>query len=216
MKKLRILLILLILAVIAAGLAWKYQDWLMAKVYLGTMEWEGRVSGLHVDQVIQSLEVEPGQRVADVGAGTGLFSRPLARAVGDQGIVYAVDINAELLRHIEERARRERMGNIRTVLCQEDDPLIPEPVDLIFFCDTLHHVADRGVYLKKLRRYLKPGGRLAVIDFGESSPHLLPSLQFTLPDVKKWMEEAGYSLVASHDFVDENFFIVYQCDSCPE
>ena len=95
------------------------------------MEWEGRVASLKIEQVIEALQIEAGQRVADVGAGTGLFSRPLAGAVGDEGIVYAVDINSELLQHIEDRARREGTGNIRTVLSGPDDPLLPETVDLI-------------------------------------------------------------------------------------
>ncbi len=217
MRKLKsILLILLIVVLVAAGLAWKYQDWVMAQLYLNTMEWEGRVASLKVDQVIEELQIEAGQRVADVGAGTGLFSRPLAGAVGEEGIVYAVDINSELLQHIENRAQREGMGNIRTVLCAEDDPLLPEPVDLIFFCDSLHHIADRDVYLKNLRRYLKPGGRVAVIDFGEDSPHLMSSMKFSLPELERWMTAAEYRLVGSHDFVGDNFFVIYQCDSCPQ
>lgn len=210
------LLIFSALTLAAAGLAWKYQDWLMAKVYLSMLEWDGRVQSLQVERVIEALQVEPGQRIVDLGAGTGLFTRPLARSAGEEGVVYAADINAELLKHIDDSARRAGISNIRTVQCAEDDPLLPEPADLIFICDTLHHISERAAYLKTLRRYLKPGGRVAVIDFAGSSPHIMPSMHYSLPELEGWMQEAGYRLLASHDFVEHNFFVIYQCDSCPQ
>jgi ubiquinone/menaquinone biosynthesis C-methylase UbiE len=166
--------------------------------------------------VITALDVEPGQRVADIGAGTGVFTRPLASAVGADGIVYAIDVNPELLRHIEETAAKSGFENIRIILAAGDDPQIPESVDLIFICDTLHHIDERADYLKGLRVYLRPGGRIAVIDFDGASPHIFPSLKYPRRALMSWMEGAGYRFVRSFDFVVDNFFMIYECESCPE
>ncbi|MDA2937039.1 methyltransferase domain-containing protein [Acidobacteria bacterium AH-259-A15] len=208
-------LILGIITVVALSfLAWVNRDWLIAKIYLYELESEDRVNNLQVDRLIQALDLKPGDKVADVGAGTGLFSRPLARAVGEEGIVYAVDINPELLSHIEETAQTEGISNIQTVLAAENNPLIPEPVNLIFLCDTLHHMESRAEYLKALRQYLQPSARIAVIDFGEDSPHLLASMKYSLADLKRWMESSGYDLVGEHSFLEDNFFVVYRCRDC--
>ena len=165
---------------------------------------------LQVDRVVRTLRLQTGQKVADVGAGTGIFSFPLAEAAGDSGLVYAVDVNPELLSHIEETARVEGIENIQTVLTAENDPLIPEAVDLIFLCDTLHHIDNQAEYVKTLGKYLRAGGRVAVIDFGEDSPHLLPSMKYSLAELNKWMQVAGYALVEEHDFLQDNFFVIHR------
>ena len=148
----RWLTILAAVLVLAGATAWLARDWLEAQVYLRVLEWDGRVEGLQVDRVVQALHLTPGMRVADVGAGTGLFSWPLAREVGKDGVVYAVDVNPVLLGHIDRIATAKGLANVRTVLAAEDDPLLPEPVDLVFLCATLHNIEDRAAYLDTLRR----------------------------------------------------------------
>jgi ubiquinone/menaquinone biosynthesis C-methylase UbiE len=156
------------------------------------------------------LKIQPGQRVADIGAGSGLFSRPIAKKLGTGGIVYAIDIDEGLLKHIDKTAKEQGISNIRTVLCKEDDPLIPEPVDLIVIIDTLHHIANQGAYLKNLHKYLKPSGRIAIIDFSHTWPVGHESMKFALEDLEKWMKAADFMRVESYDFLDNNFFVVYK------
>jgi len=178
--------------------------------YIKTLESEQRVKGLQVDRVVEVLKVSPGQKVADLGSGSGLFSRPIARQAGEKGIVYSIDIDPELLKHIEKTAQDNKLTNIRTVLATEDDPKIPEPVNLIVIIDTLHHIKNRTTYLKNLRRYLQPSGRIAVIDFTHTWPTGHEEMRYTLDDLDGWMKSAGFSRIEKHDFLDNNFFVIYQ------
>ena len=163
---------ILAILVVSASVLWLNRDWMIAQVYIHTMEWEERVEGLSVGRVLEVMALAPGQRVADIGSGTGLFTRPFARAVGASGVAYAVDVNDDLLSHVEKTAREQQIDNIRVVRAAYDDPLIPEPVDWIFLCNTLHHIKDREAYVSTFGRFLKPSGRVAVIDFREGqSPH---------------------------------------------
>jgi ubiquinone/menaquinone biosynthesis C-methylase UbiE len=130
--------------------------------YIRILESAERVRKLQVDRVVETLEVKPGQRVADLGAGSGLFARPLARRVAPDGVVYAVDIDPDLLNHVKETAREQNISNIRTVLAGEYDPRIPEKVDLVLISDTLHHIKDQQTYLRDLTRYLAVDARVAV------------------------------------------------------
>ena len=215
-KPTRRFLVVLVILLALAAVVWLGRDWLIAKAYLLVLESDDRVRGLRIERVIETLQVEPGDRVADIGAGTGLFSRPLARAVGEAGVIYAVDVNRELLEHIDRTAREEGIENIRTILAAEDDPRLPEAVDLVFICDTLHHIDGPGEYLGTLRGYLRPAGRVAVIDFREgASPHVSSSLRYSLEQLEEWMELAGYEPAGAHDFIDDNFFLIYECASCP-
>jgi len=202
----RWLTILTVMLVLTGATAWLARDWLVAQVYLRILEWDGRVEGLQVDRVVEALHLAPGMRVADIGAGTGLFSWPSAREVGKDGVVYTVDVNPVLLSHIDRTAAAAGFANIRTVLAAENDPLLPEPVDLVFMCDTLHKIEDRAAYLETLRRHLRRGGRIAIIDFEERG--------LTPKELRGWMTDADYEFADSHDFVKDNFFVIYSCPSC--
>ena len=160
------------------------------------------------------LGIGPGSAVADIGAGTGLFSRPFAAAAAPHGVVYAVDVNDELLAHIEKTAAEQGLTNLKAVRARDDDPALPEKVDVIFMCDTLHHIGNRGPYLRNLKRHLEPGGRVAIIDFDEISPHIMPSMNYDRDALEGWMRDAGYELESSHDFIDSNFFLVFRCRDC--
>ncbi len=205
---------ILAVLVVSASVLWLNRDWITAQVYIHTMEWEGRVESLSVDRVLEVMALLPGQRVADIGSGTGLFTRPFARAVGASGVAYAVDVNDDLLSHVEKTAREQQIDNIRVVRAAYDDPLIPEPVDWIFLCNTLHHIEDREAYVSTFGRFLKPSGRVAVIDFREGqSPHLGDN--YTAEQLDSWMTDAGFELAGSFDFIADNFFVIYECLSCP-
>ena len=180
-----------------------------APEYIKLLESERRVTGLQVDRVVQSLGIKPGERIADIGSGSGLFTRPLAAATGPQGVVYAIDIDADLLKYVEKTAQEKSIANIRTILGATDDPKIPEPVDLIVIIDTVHHISNQAAYLPGLRKYLRPGGRIAIIDFSNNWPEGHESMKYSLETLEGWMKNGGYSRTGKFDFLSNNFFVVY-------
>src|SRR5215468_3376761 len=181
-----------------------------ADEYIKLLESESRIGGLQVTKVVETLKVKPGDRVCDLGSGSGLFTRPLAQKAGAKGAVYAVDVDAELLKHVERTAKEQKLTNIKPILASETDPKLPEPVDLITIFDTMHHIGNRGEYLKGLKKYLKPGGRVAVIDFSRDWPAGHEKMVYTVSDLDGWMTAAGFKRVEQHDFLDNNFFVIYK------
>lgn len=178
--------------------------------YILILESAERVKMLQVERVIEALNIEPGQHIADLGAGSGLFSRPLASLVGPDGVVYAIDIDSDLLEHINETALEKNLANIQTVLASELDPRIPDGVDLVLICDTLHQIEDPSVYVRGLTHYLRPSARIAVIDYENNWPRRLESAQYTLDDLDKWMTDAGLRREEKFDFLEDNFFVIYR------
>lgn len=181
-----------------------------ADEYIKLLESERRIEGLQVTNVIKTLKVKSGQRIADIGAGSGLFTRPMAQKVGDKGVVYAVDVDPELLKHVERTAQEQKLTNIKTILASESDPKLPEPVDLIVVIDTLHHISNQAAYLKGLKKYLKSDGRIAIIDFSKDWPAGHEKMIYTVETLDGWMSAAGFKRVEKHDFLDNNFFVVYR------
>ncbi len=177
--------------------------------YIKLLESERRLEGLQVTRVIESLNVKPGQRIADIGAGSGVFTRPLAKKAGDKGMVYAIDIDQELLKHVEKTAQEQKLANVKTILATEADPKLPEPVDLMVIIDTLHHIGNQAAYLKGLKKYLKPDGRIAILDFSKDWPAGHEKMIYTVETLDGWMSAAGFKRVEKHDFLDNNFFVVY-------
>ena len=210
---------MLLAAVVVVMLGWSQREWIVARLYLWTLESSPRVAELQVERVVAALRIQPGQSVADLGAGTGLFARAFSSEVGASGTVYAVDVNEKLLAHIEHDAERRDLDNIRVVHATADDARIPQLVDLVFVCDTLHHIENRGPYLRGLRRYLKPGGRLAIIDPAENAPHIdavvVPSMRYTMSELDAWMRDADFELAETYDFPEDYFFMIFTCRSCP-
>jgi ubiquinone/menaquinone biosynthesis C-methylase UbiE len=178
--------------------------------YAKFLEGAERVARMQVARVVQALELKPGMRVADVGSGSGLFTRPIAKAVQPGGLAYAVDIDQALLTIVERTGREQQIENIRTVLAAADDPKLPEPVDLIFICDALHHIGGQAAYLKTLRKYLRPSGRVAVIDFSTSWPQGHEKMQYSVAQLDGWMQDAGLARAQSFDWLDNSFFLVYR------
>ena len=170
---------------------------------------------LKPDEVIKALDLKDGKVVADIGAGSGYFARRFARAVAPTGKVYAVDISADVLGYLKDRAARENLRNLETVVSREDDPLLPaHGVDLAFFSDTTHHIANRVPFFTKVRQALKAGGRMAVIDYAPDAKakgfcshepeELVPVWQLV-----KEADEAGFTLVAVHTFLPRSYFLVF-------
>jgi len=161
-------------------------------------------------QVIQALELAPGAVVADVGAGTGYFSARLATML-PKGKVYAVDVEPDMVKHLAERARREGRKNLRAVQGAPADARLPEKVDLILFVDVHPHIDAREQYFRKLRASLKPGGRVAIIDFRLDSPEGPPKAARVAPEqVKAELKAAGYSLAEEHGFLPNQYFLIFK------
>jgi SAM-dependent methyltransferase len=159
--------------------------------------------------VIQALALKPDAAVADLGAGTGYFSVRLARML-PQGFVYAADVEPDMVKYLAARAQREELGNMRAIAAAPDDPRLPGPVDLVLLVDVYHHVEDRSRYFRRLAGSLKPGGRLAVIDFRLDSPLGPPRSARIAPEqVKAELAAAGYALREEHAFLPNQYFLVF-------
>jgi ubiquinone/menaquinone biosynthesis C-methylase UbiE len=161
-------------------------------------------------EVIQALALKPDAVVADIGSGTGYFSARLANMV-PKGRVYGVDIEPDMVKYLAERAKREKLTNVTSVAGAPDDPRLPEKVDLIIMVDVFHHIDNRERYLGKLRASLKPGGRIAIIDFRLDSPDGPPKSARIAPDrVKAELKSAGYTLAQEHAFLPNQYFLIFR------
>jgi ubiquinone/menaquinone biosynthesis C-methylase UbiE len=197
----------LLAAVLVAALLAGCLSWIKARFYIDHMESEGRLERLQVDRVVETLRLATGSVVADIGAGSGLFTRAMATEVAP-GVVYAVDINENLLEHIERTANEAGLTNVKTVLSSERDSRLPEPIDLAFICDVLHLMDDPELYLKGLHAHVRPGGRVAIISFIRNWPPMVK--QFTAEELENWMKRAGFALVERHDFIVDQYLVIYQ------
>jgi ubiquinone/menaquinone biosynthesis C-methylase UbiE len=183
-----------------------------AEEWSKTLEQPSRLEALKIDDIVSRLALKPGQVVADLGAGPGLFEVPLGKAVAPAGKVYAVEIDKGFLPMIEAKAKQAKLANVRTVLGEFTDPKLPaQDVDLAFMHDVLHHVEDRAGYLKNAARYVKPDGRFVVIDYGaSSSPHRdQPNLIVSVEQVTGWMKAAGFAKVRKVDLFPDKYFLVF-------
>ena len=172
-----------------------------------------RDQNLQIDRVMDILGIAAGSDVADIGAGSGWFTVRAARRVGGDGLVYAVEINRDYLKHIEDRAAREKLSNVRTVLGKEDDPLLPAgSVDAVLLLKTYHEVAQPVRLLKRVRQAMRAGARLGIIDRnGKGDDHGLDAEAVT-----REAGRAGFKLIEQHDFVKPDgmdYFLVFQASS---
>jgi ubiquinone/menaquinone biosynthesis C-methylase UbiE len=167
------------------------------------------------EQVIDSLHIQFGDTVADLGAGSGYFTHRLADAVSPDGKVYAVDVDEGMLEYLKERMTEEGRKNVEAVLAEYHDPLLPTSgVDLIFTCNTYHHLKDRVTYFTKVRKYLREGGRVAIMDFNGEGWFQQLFGHFTPREIIiSEMEAAGYQLQAEHDFLSSQVFLVFSSPS---
>jgi SAM-dependent methyltransferase len=161
-------------------------------------------------RVIESLKLQPGQSVADIGAGTGYFSSKLAKA-GAAPTVYAVDIEPAMVAHLASRAAKEGLKNLVAVQAGPDGPNLPAAVDTVLIVDTFHHIPDRVAYFTKLRGSLKPGGQLVIVDFRKDAPSGPPvEFRFTPAQITSELNQAGFSLTAQHDFLPRQHLLIYR------
>jgi 2-polyprenyl-3-methyl-5-hydroxy-6-metoxy-1,4-benzoquinol methylase len=182
-----------------------------AEEWINSLETPTRLNGLKIAETMKALALKPGQSVADIGAGSGVFTRRMANAVKPGGTVYAVEVDQALLTHIAETATEEGIGNVVTVYGEYDDPGLPDNVDVALIYDVLHHIEHRDVYLKNLAGYLKPGGRVALVDFkpGAGDHKDDPTLQVTAEQATAWMTAAGLKQLEAIDLAPDKFLVIY-------
>jgi len=161
-------------------------------------------------QVITALKLAPDAAVADIGAGTGYFAMRFAHMLG-KGRVYGVDIEPDMVKYLGERAQKEGLANLTAVQGAAGDARLPAKVDLVFLVDVYHHIDSREAYFRKLRDALKPGGRIAIIDFRLDSPAGPPQSARVAPDtVKAEMRKAGYVLAEEPGFLPNQYFLIFR------
>ncbi len=183
--------------------------------YKGTFEGESREVYVHREKLVAACGLKPGMVVADVGAGTGLHTRLFAKAVGDEGQVYAVDISAKFLEHIQKTSREAKLKNVTPVLCNEDAVDLPKgSVDVAFVCDTYHHFEFPHRTLASLHRAIKPGGKLVIVDFkrieGVSSAWTLNHVRAGQEVVEKEVAAAGFEKADEvKDLLKDNYLVVF-------
>ncbi len=164
-------------------------------------------------ELVRALRLSPGMSVADLGAGTGYLSRYLAAAVGPDGSVLAVDVEPNLVVHLRDRAQKEATHNVTPILGSVDAPRIPaRSVDLALLLDTFHHVDDRIDYARRLKRALRPEGRVAIIEWQKRDLPVGPDMDHKLAREKVLgeMTEAGYVLVEEPTVLPYQYFLVFR------
>lgn len=180
--------------------------------WIARLERPERIAELKIDEIIAKLRLAPSNVVADLGAGPGVFSIPLAKAVSPGGKVYAVEIDQQFLDHIGQKLTQQHITNVVPVLGKFTDPALPAmDVDLAFFHDVLHHIEDRAGYLKSLARYMKPSGRIAVVELDpERGSHRDdPALRLTKEQVAGWMSAVGFTPTDEFNLFDDKWFVIY-------
>jgi SAM-dependent methyltransferase len=161
-------------------------------------------------EVIQALGLKSDAVVADIGAGTGYFAVRFADRVPG-GRVYGVDTEPDMVKYLTERARREKRDNITAIAGAPDTPRLPEKADVILMVDVFHHIDDRSSYFRRLRASLKPGGRIAIIDFRLDSPDGPPKAARIAPErVIAELKGAGYTLAREHGFLPNQYFLIFK------
>ena len=163
------------------------------------------------EKVLDMLSIAPGAKIADIGSATGYFPVRLARAA-PAGMVYGLDIEPDMVRYLNQRARDDGLTNLRSILAEPDDPKIPEPVDLIFLCNTYHHIGRRVDYFRARRADLRPGGRLAVVDWkpGDLPVGPPPGHKLAPERVISELTEAGYALVMRDESLPYQYVLIFQ------
>lgn len=184
--------------------------------FIERFEREGRDVFDHQKEILAALQLKAGMKIADIGAGTGLFTRLMSRAVNPCGKIYAVDISEEFTSHIQKTAKEERLTNIETVVCKPDSvELPPNSVDLVFICDTYHHFEYPYKTMRSIHQALKPRGEVVLIDFQRiedvSDDWILGHVRAGQAVFTKEIIDSGFVQIDEKlDLLDESYFVRFR------
>ena len=183
-----------------------------SRAYIGMLDDPKRDAYQKPHEVLTALAIEPGEVIADIGAGSGYFTFRLAHRVGDKGRVYAVDISPDMIRHLNRRIRELKAMNVTAILADADDPLLADAsIDRFFFSDSWHHIENQSKYLSLIKKMLKPGGEIIMIDFHKKELPVGPPMQMKIAreDLIRQMESNGFRLTKEHTFLPYQYFLEF-------
>jgi ubiquinone/menaquinone biosynthesis C-methylase UbiE len=181
--------------------------------YIAALEDPERDAWQKPREVIAALELRSGERVADIGAGSGYFALRFAHHVGTDGRVFAIDVSQDMLAHLEQQAKTAGLTNVEPKRVPPDDPQLADgSVDRVFVCDVWHHVGDQESYLDKLKRALRPSGQLVMIDFQKRELPVGPPVPMKIAreDLIAQLERHGFRLAREHTFLPYQYFLVFE------
>jgi len=189
----------------------KSKSRLFAPLNLGLLEGPDRDQWQKPDQIMDALGIADGSIVADLGAGGGWFTTWLAGRVGPNGLVYAEDIQPQMIEAIGARIQRENLLNVRTVLGSAQDPRLPRGIDAVVIVDAYHEMEDPVTLLKNVERSLKPQGRVGVVDYnpGGGGPGPAPDERVAPEAVIAAASKAGLQLISQHAIPPFQFLLVF-------
>jgi ubiquinone/menaquinone biosynthesis C-methylase UbiE len=196
------------------GINKKYEDPDVSE-WVKRFESGGREIFTKRQEILRACGIEPGMAVADVGAGTGLLTRLLSPAVGDEGKVYAVDIVPEFVEHVRQTCREKGLNNVRGVVCEEDSvELPPNSIDVAVVCDTYHHFEYPHKTMASVHRALRPGGRVIFIEFkrieGETDEWIFKHVRAGQEVFTKEVVNAGFEVIGEKDLLEKNYFVIFR------
>lgn len=179
--------------------------------YIAALEDPKRDAYQKPHEVMEALDVKAGEVIADIGAGSGYFTIRLAHHVGPTGRVYAVDVSPDMIRHLQARIRDAKLQNVTPILAPPDDPLLPQAVDRFVVVDVWHHIENQAGYLATMKKLLKPGGQVVMIDFHKRDIPVGPpaGMKIAREDLLKQMQANGFRLVKEHTFLPYQYFLVF-------
>ena len=183
-----------------------------SRAYIGMLDDPKRDAYQKPHEVLTVLAIEPGEVIADIGAGSGYFTFRLAHHVGDKGKVYAVDISPDMIRHLNRRIRELKAMNVTAILADADDPLLADAsIDRFFFSDSWHHIENQSKYLSLIKKMLKPGGEIIMIDFHKKELPVGPPMQMKIAreDLIRQMGSNGFRHTKEHTFLPYQYFLEF-------
>lgn len=184
--------------------------------YMAALDDPARDAWQKPHDVLMALGLKDGDVVADIGAGSGYFALRFARHVG-AGKVLAVDVAQPMLDELATRASAAGLTNVTPVLARPDDPTLPPAgVNVVFTCNTWHHIEQRPAYLARVKQALAPGGRFVIVDFHKNAPvGPPPSMKLTREEVLAEAQAAGFVLKGESRFLPHQYFLVFTASPAP-
>jgi ubiquinone/menaquinone biosynthesis C-methylase UbiE len=181
--------------------------------YLWYLESEKRDKWQKPEEVLKALEISTSAVIADIGAGGGYFAEKFSKYLDPSGYVYATDVQDVMIEKLQQRVAQRGLINVEVIRGEFDDPMLPDACcDLVFFSSVYKEINGRTDYMKKIKKALKPGGRVAIIEFRPDNLTAGPPLDMRLypEQVIQELSPAGFTLVKSYDFLPKEYFLIFK------